>query len=118
MNLVLNFGKHKSKTIEEVYASDPGYCRWLSNQKILIDSEPGVSDFLKAKFINDDGSFLMTWGKFKGRTIKQIQAIDSNYIEWLKKNEFVNQKMSKLKGALAKLMVFFLKKNILEFRLA
>ncbi|EGZ09431.1 hypothetical protein PHYSODRAFT_521816 [Phytophthora sojae] len=103
MNLVLNFGKHKSKTIEEVYASDPGYCRWLSNQKILIDSEPGISDFLKAKFINDDGSFLMTWGKFNGRTIKQIQAIDSNYIEWLKKNEFVNQKMSKLKGALDEL---------------
>ncbi|ETK92382.1 hypothetical protein L915_04241 [Phytophthora nicotianae] len=103
MSTTLSFGKHKSKLIEDVYASDPGYCRWLLNQKILIDSNPAVADFLKSKFTNDDGSFLMTFGKYKGKTIKQIQVIDDNYIEWMKKNDFINDKMPKLKAALDEL---------------
>ncbi|ETM45285.1 hypothetical protein L914_09585 [Phytophthora nicotianae] len=104
MSSVLTFGKHKAKTITEVYNCDPGYCRWLLNQKILIDSNPAISEFLKGKFVNDDGSFLMTWGKYKGKTILQIQRIDSNYIQWLKKNEFVNENMPQLKSALGELV--------------
>ncbi|ETL38882.1 hypothetical protein L916_09619 [Phytophthora nicotianae] len=97
-------GEHKAKTITEVYNCDPGYCRWLLNQKILIDSNPAISEFLKGKFVNDDGSFLMTWGNYKGKTILQIQRIDSNYIQWLKKNEFVNENMPQLKSALGELV--------------
>ncbi|EGZ20657.1 hypothetical protein PHYSODRAFT_491018 [Phytophthora sojae] len=94
----LTFGKHKSKTIEEVYASDPGYCRWLSNQKGLVAHGSDIAKFPAQKFGKDVGSFLITWGKYKLRTIKQIRAIEPNYLEWLSKNEFVQTKMPKLKA--------------------
>ncbi|KAK1936967.1 hypothetical protein P3T76_009745 [Phytophthora citrophthora] len=100
----LTFGKHKSKTIQEVFTSDPGYCRWLSNQKNLLEDSSEIGKFLTEKFGNDDGSFLMTWGKYKLKTIKQIQAVDTKYLEWLSKNEFVQTKMLKLKAEVDELL--------------
>ncbi|GMF30380.1 unnamed protein product [Phytophthora lilii] len=100
----LTFGKHKSKTIQEVYASDPGYCRWLSNQKNLIEDSSDIGKFLAEKFANDDGSFLMQWGKYRNKSIKQIQVIDSNYLEWLSKNDFVKTKCPKLKTEVDELL--------------
>ncbi|GMG16834.1 unnamed protein product [Phytophthora fragariaefolia] len=102
----LTFGKHKSKIIHEVYKTDPGYCRWLLNQKGLVDGESDIGKFLARKFGNDDGSFLMTWGKYKLKTIKQIHAIDTSYLEWLSSNEFVKTKMSKLKTEVGELLKF------------
>ncbi|GMF13053.1 unnamed protein product [Phytophthora lilii] len=100
----LTFGKHKSKTIQEVYASDPGYCRWLSNQKNLIEDSSDIGKFLAEKFANDDGSFLMQWGKYKNsKTIKWIFDNDKSYFAWLKKNEFVQSKCSKLKASIDEL---------------
>ncbi|GMF65604.1 unnamed protein product [Phytophthora lilii] len=98
MSSTLTFGKYKSKTIEEVYSSDPSYCRWLSHQNRFTDlgNDP-IAQFLHIKFGNDDGSFMMTWGKYKNRTIKQIQKIDPNYLDWLSKNDFVKSKCPKLK---------------------
>ncbi|GMF37565.1 unnamed protein product [Phytophthora lilii] len=100
----LTFGKHKSKTIQEVYASDPGYCRWLSTQRNLIENGSDIGKFLAEKFANDDGSFLMQWGKYKNKTIKQIQVIDPNYLEWLSKNDFVKTKCPKLKTEVDELL--------------
>jgi uncharacterized protein (DUF3820 family) len=104
MSTTLTFGKYKSKTIEEVFASDAGYCRWLSKQKVIIGDDSDIAKFLKDKFGNDDGSFLMVWGKYRGKTIKQIQFIDPNYIEWLSKNEFVQTKCPKLKTEVDELL--------------
>ncbi|GMF58904.1 unnamed protein product [Phytophthora fragariaefolia] len=100
----LTFGKHKSKTIHEVYKTDPGYCRWLMNQNGLVDDDSDIGKFLAQKFGNDDGSFLMTWGKYKLKTIKQIQAIDTNYLEWLSSDEFVKTKIPKLKTEVDELL--------------
>ncbi|GMF39099.1 unnamed protein product [Phytophthora fragariaefolia] len=100
----LTFGKHKSKTIREVYETDPGYCRWLLNQKGLVDDDSDIGKFLAQKFGNDDGSFLMTFGKYKLKTIKQIQAIDTNYLEWLSENEFVQTRLPKLKAEVDELL--------------
>ncbi|GMF21781.1 unnamed protein product [Phytophthora lilii] len=85
-------------TIEEVYSTDPGYCRWLLNKKTIIGDDSDIAKFLKEKFDNDDGSFLLTWGKHKNRSIKQIQAADPTYLEWLSKNDFVKTKYPKLKA--------------------
>ncbi|GMG18106.1 unnamed protein product [Phytophthora fragariaefolia] len=100
----LTFGKHKSKTIHEVYEIDPGYCRWLLNQKGLVKDESNIGKFLARKFGNGDGSFLMTWGKYKLKTIKQIRGIDTNYLERLSSNEFVKTKMPKLKTEVDELL--------------
>ncbi|KAK1935760.1 hypothetical protein P3T76_010455 [Phytophthora citrophthora] len=63
-----------------------------------------IGKFLAEKFGNDDGSYVMTFGKYKTKTIKQIQAIDTKYLEWLSKNEFVQTKMPKLKAEVDELL--------------
>ena len=95
MSSELTFGKYKSKPIEEVYSSDPGYCRWVFNQPSLNVSEE-IKIFLHSKFLIDDKSYMMTWGKYRGKSLKQISRIDPNYIDWLRKSQFVIDKCPKL----------------------
>jgi hypothetical protein len=101
MNSTLTFGKHKNETIEDVYASDPGYCRWLKNQPNLVDGD--IMTFLESKLAQDDGSYLLTWGKYKNKSLKAIHSIDPNYVEWLCKNQFVIEKCPRLVKELAQL---------------
>jgi uncharacterized protein (DUF3820 family) len=91
----LTFGKYKGKPIEEVDTSDPGYCRWVFNQPSLNITEE-IKIFLHSKFLSDDNSYMMTWGKYKGKTLKQISRTDANYIDWLRKSQFVIEKCPKL----------------------
>ncbi|EGZ29638.1 hypothetical protein PHYSODRAFT_468259 [Phytophthora sojae] len=95
----LTFGKYKNTPIEEVFTSDPGYCRWMLNQPSLNISEE-IKIFLHSKFLTNDNSYMMSWGKYKGKTLKQISRTDSNYIDWLRKNPFVIEKCPKLVEAL------------------
>jgi hypothetical protein len=39
---------------------------------------------------------MMTWGKFRGKSLKQISRIDPNSINWLRKSQFVIEKCPKL----------------------
>ncbi|GMF14344.1 unnamed protein product [Phytophthora fragariaefolia] len=94
MTIELTFGKYKGQSIEEVYASDPGYCR-MHNQPSLNISDD-IKIFLHSKFLNNDNSYMMTWGKYKGKSLKQISRMDPNYIDWLRKSEFVIEKCPKL----------------------
>ncbi|KAL7999018.1 hypothetical protein Plhal703r1_c27g0112491 [Plasmopara halstedii] len=94
MSSELTFGKYKGTPIEEVYASDPGYCRWMHNQPSLNIAE--ISSFPSLQVFSDDNSYMMSWGKYKGKTLKQISRMDPNYIDWLRKSEFVIEKCPKL----------------------
>ncbi|GMF63756.1 unnamed protein product [Phytophthora fragariaefolia] len=95
MSYELTFGKYKGKPIEEVYASVPGYRRWRHNQPSLNISDD-IKIFLDSKFLNNDNSYMMTWGKYKGRTLKLISRMDPGYIDYLRKSEFVIEKCPKL----------------------
>ncbi|GMF13915.1 unnamed protein product [Phytophthora lilii] len=95
MSYELTFGKYKGKPIEEVYASDSGYCRWVFNQPSPNISEE-IKLFLHSKFLNNDNSYMMTWGKYRGKTLKQISRMDPGYIDYLRKSEFVIEKCPKL----------------------
>ncbi|ETK71397.1 hypothetical protein F441_22348, partial [Phytophthora nicotianae CJ01A1] len=70
-NTILGFGKYRSI--------------WLSYQKTMnLKSE--VTDFLASKFQSlDDGSFVMTWGRHKGKSLKTIKRLDPKYLTWLRK---------------------------------
>ncbi|DAC81624.1 TPA_asm: hypothetical protein [Phytophthora water mold MELD virus] len=102
--LHLRFGKYRYRSIEDVYDANPGYCRWLMNQKHLVGEDTPIDKFLKSKFGDMDDSFLMTWGKYKGRTIQQILTIDRSYLEWLSRSKFVIEKTPALKNALDELL--------------
>ncbi|KUG01378.1 hypothetical protein AM587_10012027 [Phytophthora nicotianae] len=69
-------------------------------QKLMIEEDSDIGKFLKKKFANDDGSYVMTYGKYKNKTIKQILNVDRQYLEWLFKSSCINEKAPKLKAAL------------------
>lgn len=96
MSSVLNFGKYKNKSIEDVYAIDQGYARWLLNQEMLLSDKEDIKAFLSKKFDSNDKSYLLTWGKHKNRTIKWIHEQDKQYFSWLSGNDYVKQNCKKL----------------------
>ncbi|GMF31040.1 unnamed protein product [Phytophthora lilii] len=89
----LTLGKYKNTPIEEVFISDPGYCRWMLNQPSLNISEE-IKIFLHLKFLCNDNSYMMSWGKCKGKKLKQISRTDSNYIVWLPNDGLVKRLIS------------------------
>lgn len=36
---IFNFGKHKGKTVDEVFASDPNYCAWMQQSDFAADTK-------------------------------------------------------------------------------
>jgi hypothetical protein len=96
MSTILNLGKYKGKTIQEVYDIDQGYSRWLLNQELLINDEPEIKEFLSSKFDSNDKSYLLTWGRHKSKTIKWVFDNDKQYFSWLAKNQYVKDKCKKL----------------------
>ncbi|ETP02510.1 hypothetical protein F441_20436 [Phytophthora nicotianae CJ01A1] len=67
----------------------------MHNQPSLNIAED-IKVFLHSKFLSDDNSYMMSWGKYKGKTLTQISRMDPNYIDWLRKSEFVIEKCPKL----------------------
>ncbi|KAL7679686.1 hypothetical protein Plhal304r1_c075g0162531 [Plasmopara halstedii] len=66
------------------------------HNKPSLNITENIKIFLHSKFPSNDNSYMMSWGKFKGKTLKQIGRTDINYIDWLRKNPFVIEKCSKL----------------------
>lgn len=95
MATILSFGKYRNQDISAIYETNPGYCRWVHFQNSLSTS-PEIKQFLQGKFCSDDGSHVMTWGKYKGKSIKVIKAVDPNYLEYLKNNQFIKDNQPKL----------------------
>ncbi|EGZ11138.1 hypothetical protein PHYSODRAFT_518775 [Phytophthora sojae] len=95
MTIELSFGKYKGQSIEDVFKNDPGYCRWIHNQSSLNISEE-MKIFLHSRFLNNDNSYMMTWGKYRGKSLQQISKLDPGYLDWLRKSQFVIDKCPKL----------------------
>lgn len=98
-NLILKFGAHKGCNIEKVASEKPQYCQWLLKQPFL-DEHKDIKTYLEDKFINKDEIYL-SFGKYKNKPLSWVKANDVGYIEnYLKKNDFVKEKMKKLYEAL------------------
>ncbi len=48
---IINFGKHKGKSVESVFKSDTGYYSWMMNGDFTLDTKQVITD-LKIKFEN------------------------------------------------------------------
>ncbi|KAG6947496.1 hypothetical protein JG688_00015524 [Phytophthora aleatoria] len=99
MSSIISFGKYKNSTIQDVFDKDPSYSRWLRNKKMLSeDPESPISKLLASKFANgsDDGTYLLNFGKYKGKSVKQVFNIDEQYLQWLRSSKFATEKAPKL----------------------
>lgn len=95
---VVPFGKYKGKTIEVIYKIDPKYIFWLAESdpyfRIDFPTLTGIDPqktnaeelfkeevdrvFPKVK-VEDSINF----GKYKGKTYKEIIEVDPQYVEWV-----------------------------------
>lgn len=96
------FGKYKGKSIQEIYETDPAYIFWLIesdpyytvNIPKIIGKEPNSTEefveICKAEydrvFPRITASSIVTFGKYKGKTFKEIASEDMNYISWFLRN--------------------------------
>lgn len=94
MSYTLNFGKHKNKTIDELYETNPQYLQWLLSNP-LTKSNSELYNALKSKLINPN-DYYMTFGKYKNKPLSWILQNDSKYILWLRGNEYVKNNLDKL----------------------
>lgn len=83
----LEFGKHKGKTLHEVIHSDWKWLKWaiFESEHFFCD----IDEVLKER--ERDIRILkpedqLEFGKYKGRTIRDIFSNDPNYILWLSDN--------------------------------
>lgn len=100
----LGFGKYKDLTISEAWEQDQQYCKWLSNQEMLMDGRSEMKKFLTDKMKDTDMSYVMSWGKHKGRSIAYIKKTEYGYIEWLLKNRYVSTNCKTLHKELLELV--------------
>ena len=98
---VIEFGKYKGKTIKEIYSQDPKYIFWLMekdhyfrvdfDQLLNIpentsDRERIIEDEITRVFPKATPDDVISFGKYKGKTFREIFAIDPNYIDWFLRN--------------------------------
>ena len=99
---VLPFGKYKGKTYADIYKQDPQYIYWLMETdpyfKIdvleIIGKQPNSEDERQSML---DAEYkrifpyvtletVLSFGKYKGKSLSEIKEIDPNYFEWLLRN--------------------------------
>lgn len=97
----IEFGKYKGKTIEEIYKTDPQYIFWLMERdhyfrldfhELLniphnsLDFDSIVEAEINRVFPKTTVDSKITFGKYKGKTFKEVYLIDPAYIEWFLRN--------------------------------
>lgn len=90
--LLINFGKYKKLglNIDELFEKDRKYCKWIFAQPFLKKNNSEIYDRLEELISTDnENSFRLNHGKYKGKTLKEVYDLDKNYIEYLKKQPFI-----------------------------
>ncbi len=85
-NSVLQFGKYKGRSVQDLIEFDSPYLGWLRTKPWAQSCEPLMS------LIRDIEIGDLRWGKHKGKTLRWIKQSDPGYIAWLRKSEFVQTK--------------------------
>lgn len=86
---VLDFGKHKGDLLRNVVHNDYGWVDWAIRESdhFFCDVEKIVAEHEKSRkiLLPED---ILTFGKYKGQSIRQVFETDPNYLVW------VTQKMN------------------------
>ncbi|MBO4994972.1 MAG: hypothetical protein J6C78_03285 [Muribaculaceae bacterium] len=98
---VMKFGKYKGKTIREIYKQDPKYIFWLLDKDYyfrvdfdkLLNIPPNfpnrqsiIENEINRVFPKTKADDLITFGKYYGKSFREVFMEDPNYIEWFLRN--------------------------------
>lgn len=98
---VIQFGKYKGKTIKEIYSQDPKYIFWLMekdhyfrvdfDQLLNIpdnssDRERIIETEINRVFPKVTPDDVISFGKYQGKTFREIFSTDPSYIDWFLRN--------------------------------
>ena len=83
----LEFGKHKGKTLREVIKEDWSWVEWAIDQSEHFFCD--IDDVMKEreatiKVLSADD--VLTFGKYKGKTLREIHSENPNYLIWVNQN--------------------------------
>ena len=83
----LEFGKHKGKTLREVIKEDWSWVEWAIDQSEHFFCD--IDDIMKEreatiKVLSADD--VLTFGKYKGKTLREIHSKNPNYLIWVSQN--------------------------------
>ena len=84
INDILEIGKYKGKTLGEVVHTDWGWIKWASmnTEHFFFDVEAVKEERKKdIKILHPED--ILTFGKYKGKTIRDIATEDADYLRWL-----------------------------------
>ena len=88
---ILQIGKYKCQSIEEVIEIDPGYISWLKTKPWAYTNEAFMAAIKDIKLPD------FTFGKYKGRSIEWVTANDEGYLKILHISKYVKDKCPELK---------------------
>lgn len=87
LNDTLKFGKHKGKTLIEVVHDDFGWVEWaINNSEHFFCDIEAVAEERKKTIKSLHPEDVISFGKYKGHTIRYIYENDVNYLKWLMEN--------------------------------
>lgn len=84
---VFERGKHKGEKVVDVIHSDWNWIKWANEESnfFFFDIDDVISEHLKDVLIlRAEDSF--TFGKYKGKTIKEVAEENPNYLRWVNEN--------------------------------
>ena len=84
---VLETGKYKGKTLKEIISSDWKWVEWAAfdSDYLYFDIDAIIEERKKTiKRLHPED--VITFGKYKGQTIRYIYEKDVNYLRWLMEN--------------------------------
>lgn len=96
----LEFGKHKGETLREIIHSDYGWVEWaIDNSEHFFCNIDDVVEEHQSDVKVWQPEDIMSFGKYKGKSIQYIFDNDNQYLLWLiqNANEF-RVDMSKLRS--------------------
>lgn len=83
----IGFGKYKEMPLKEVIVEDWGYIEWAYKEGRLRFDAKSVVEYHKEHHKENvpalGAEYIMTFGKYKGKTIGEIFKMDVEYLKWL-----------------------------------
>jgi len=104
----INFGKYKRKMLKEI--DDMPYLEWcLRTHKIVEPIKQHIQHYFDSinhipeiKEKPEDVDYTFAFGKYKGKSVKEIEKEDKAYIEWILNSDKVYDAVkTKIKHCLA-----------------